>query len=148
MFMKWSINLISGLSLVTIIVIGIMYMSFKNEFVFQDITIDITNNPVDRSELIEFVMVGSKKHECASTRVYGTAYNADGTSILLDKYAKQYVRNTRPGESVPNTWALYIPKEMYSGEWRVSMTGEFLCNYSIFQLRKIQSYDNILLIVE
>jgi len=141
------LNIVSGISLATIIVLGIMYMNFNNAFVFQDIKIEIVNNPVTGEE-IEFAMMGSKKHECASTRVYGTAYSEDHTMITLDRFTKQYVRNTRPGEAVPNTWSLQKPKDMIPGDWRVSMTGDFLCNYFIFQTEKSQTYDNILLTVE
>ena len=140
-------NIISGISMITLITLGISYMSFDNAFVFQDIKIEIINNPVTGEE-IEFAMIGSKKYECASTRVYGTAYDRDHKMITLDRFTKQYVRNTRPGEAVPNTWSLQKPKDMHPGEWRVSMTGEFTCNHLIFQTAKIQTYDNILLIVE
>lgn len=140
-------NIISGISMITLITLGISYMSFDNAFVFQDIKIEIINNPVTGEE-IEFAMIGSKKYECASTRVYGTAYDRDHKMITLDRFTKQYVRNTRPGEAVPNTWSLQKPKDLHPGEWRVSMTGEFTCNHLIFQTAKIQTYDNILLIVE
>ena len=139
-------NIISGISMVTLVTLGISYMQFDNAFVFQDIKIEITNNPVTGEE-IEFAMMGSKKHECASTRVYGIAYN-DDNKLTLDKFTKQYVRNTRPGEAVPNTWSLQRPKDMIPGDWRVSITGEFKCNHLIFQIEKIQTYDNILLVVE
>ena len=141
------LNVVSGLSLATIIVFGIMYMNFNNAFVFQDIKIEITNNPVTGEE-IEFAMVGSKKHECNSTRIYGTAYSEDFDKVILDRFTKQYARNTRPGEAVPNTWSLQMPDEMTAGDWRVSITGDFLCNYFIFQTKKTQIYDNILLTVE
>jgi hypothetical protein len=140
-------NIISGISMITLITLGISYISFSNAFVFQDIKIEIINNPVTGEE-IEFAMIGSKKHECASTRVYGTAYDQDHNMITLDRFTKQYVRNTRPGEAVPNTWSLQRPKDLHPGEWRVSITGEFKCNHLIFQTTKIQTYDNILLVVE
>ena len=44
--LKASTNVISGLSMVTIICLGIMYMSFNNAFVFTDTHISVTNNPV------------------------------------------------------------------------------------------------------
>ena len=139
-------NIISGISMITLITLGISYISFSNAFVFQDIKIEIINNPVTGEE-IEFAMIGSKKYECASTRVYGVAYK-DDNKLVLDKFTKQYVRNTRPGENVPNTWSLQKPKDMHPGNWRVSITGEFKCNHLIFQTTKIQTYDNILLVVE
>ena len=142
-------NIISGLSMVTIITLGIMYMSFDNAFVFQDIKIEVVNNPIEKHNDIEFMMIGTKKHECASTQVYGVAYANDGHMHRLDKFVKQYTRNTRPGESIPNQWSMAVPNDMrHGGEYRVSMTGEFVCNYLIFQTEKSQTYDNILLIVE
>lgn len=142
-------NIVSGLSLTTIIVLGILYMSFNNAFVFQDVKIEVVNNPIEKHDDIEFMMIGTKKHECASTQVYGTAYHTDGHIHRLDKFTKQYTRNTRPGESIPNQWSMAVPDDMlHGGEYRVSMTGEFVCNYLIFQTEKSQTYDNILLIVE
>jgi hypothetical protein len=143
-------NIVSGLSLAVIIILGIAYMSFKNAFVFQDIKIEITNNPITNEKDIEFFMVGYKKHECNSTAVYGVAYAEDGShSYRLDSFTKQYLRNTRPGQEVPNSWQMEVPDDMrQGGRYRVSMTGEFECNYLIFQTTKSQTFDNILLIVE
>jgi hypothetical protein len=142
-------NVISGLSMVTIITLGIMYMSFDNAFVFQDVKIDIVNNPVDKHDDIEFMMIGSKKFECASTEVYGVAYHKDGHTHRLDKFTKQYTRNTSPGIARPNQWSMAVPEKMkHGGEYRVSMTGVFTCNYYIFQTEKTQTYDNILLVVD
>lgn len=146
---KAATNVVSGLSMVTLITLGVMYMSFDNAFVFQDIKIEVTNNPVTKEENIEFMMIGSKKHECNSKRVYGIAYHEDGHTHRLDKFEKQYLRNTRPGVPVPNQWTMVVPDDMKEGgEYRVSMTGDFLCNYFIFQTEKSQTYDNILLLVE
>ena len=142
-------NVISGLSMVIIITLGIMYMSFDNAFVFQDIKIEVVNNPIENHNDIEFMMIGTKKHECASTQVYGIAYHDDGHIHRLDRFTKQYTRNTRPGEPIPNQWSMAVPNDMlHGGEYRVSMTGDFVCNYLIFQTEKSQTYDNILLIVE
>ena len=142
-------NVISGLSMVIIITLGIMYMSFDNAFVFQDIKIEVVNNPIEKHDDIEFIMIGTKKHECASTQVYGTAYHKDGHTHRLDKFTKQYTRNTRPGEPIPNQWSMAVPNDMtIGGEYRVSMTGVFTCNYMIFQTEKSQTYDNILLVVQ
>jgi len=141
-------NVISGLSMVTIITLGIMYMSFDNAFVFQDVKIEIVNNPVEKHDDIEFMMIGSKKFECASTEVYGTAYHSDGHMHRLDKFTKQYTRNTSPGIARPNQWSMAVPDDMlHGGEYRVSMTGVFTCNHMIFQTEKTQTYDNILLVV-
>ena len=141
-------NVIGGFSMVTLICLGIAYMSFDNAFVFQDVKIEIVNNPIKKHDDINFTMIGSKKHECASTEVYGVAYHKDGHTHRLDKFTKQYTRNTRPGEAIPNQWTMAVPDDMIGGgEYRVSMTGNFVCNYLIFQTEKSQTYDNILLIV-
>ena len=142
-------NILSGISMITIITLGVMYMSFSNAFVFQDVKIEVVNNPIEHHDDIEFMMIGSKKHECASTQVYGIAYHDDGHIHRLDRFTKQYTRNTRPGEPIPNQWTMAVPNDMlHGGEYRVSMTGDFVCNYLIFQTEKSQTYDNILLIVE
>ena len=142
-------NIVSGISMITLIVLGIMYMSFDNAFVFQDIKIEVVNNPITKGQNIEFMMIGSKKYECNSTQVYGIAYHKDGHKHRLDKFTKQYTRNVRPGEEMPNQWAMLVPDDMVEGGvYRVSMTGDFICNYLIFQTEKSQTYDNILLIVE
>ena len=149
MLVKALLNVISGLSMVTIITLGIAYMSFDNAFVFQDVKIEVVNNPIEKHDDIEFMMIGTKKHECASTQVYGVAYADDGHSHVLNKFTKQYTRNTRPGASIPNQWSMAVPEDMIvGGEYRVSMTGEFVCNHWIFQVPKVQTYSNILLIVE
>jgi len=143
-------NILSGISMITIITLGVMYMSFSNAFVFQDVKIEVVNNPIEHHDDIEFMMIGYKKHECNSTRVYGVAYAQDGThSHDLNLFTKQYTRNTRPGEEMPNQWSMKVPQDMISGGvYRVSMTGDFVCNYLIFQTEKSQTYDNILLEVE
>ena len=142
-------NVISGLSMTALIVLGIAYMSFDNAFVFQDVKIEVVNNPIKKHDDIEFMMIGSKRHECASTQVYGVAYSDDGHMHRLDKFTKQYTRNTRPGEPIPNQWSMAVPDDMlHGGEYRVSMTGVFTCNYLIFQTEKSQTYDNILLVVK
>jgi len=142
-------NILSGISMITIITLGVMYMSFSNAFVFQDVKIEVVNNPIEHHDDIEFMMIGTKKHECASTQVYGIAYHDDGHIHRLDRFTKQYTRNTRPGEPIPNQWTMAVPNDMlHGGEYRVSMTGDFVCNYLIFQTEKSQTYDNILLIVE
>lgn len=144
------LNIISGLSLALCIIFGVTYMSFKNANVFQDIRIEITNNPVTGGEDIEFSMMGYKQYECNSSIVYGVAYAEDGSHThTLDAFTKQYVRNIRPGESMPNNWSMERPADMlYGGRYRVTMTGEFVCNHWIFQVPKVQSYENILLIIE
>lgn len=143
------LNIISGISLATIICLGIAYMSFNNAFVFNDTQINIVNNPVGQGRDIEFYMVGSKKHECNSTAVYGVAYAEDGHMHQLNTFTKRYRQNTAPGKRVENGWHMRVPKDMVeAGEYRVSMTGEFVCNYLIFQTTKSQTFDNIFLEVE
>ena len=126
MYVKAMLNVISGLSMVTIISFGIAYMSFDNAFVFTDTEISITNNPVTKDQDIEFFMVGSKKYECNSTAAYGVAHAVDGShSHDLNTFTKRYVQNTAPGERVENGWHMAVPKHMQKGgEYRVSMTGE------------------------
>ena len=61
---KAMLNIISGISLATIICLGIAYMSFDNAFVFTDTQIGVTNNPIEEDQDIEFYMIGSKKYQC------------------------------------------------------------------------------------
>ena len=144
------LNIISGCSLATLIIIGVLYMSFDNAFVFTDTQISVTNNPVTAEKDIEFYMVGSKKYECNSTAAYGVAHAVDGShSHTLDTFTKRYVQNTAPGERVENGWHMAVPDNMVEGgEYRVSMTGEFECIHLIFKTHKIQEFANIYLKVE
>ena len=143
-------NIISGLSMVTIITLGIMYMSFDNAFVFQDTQINVVNNPIEKGQDIEFYMVGSKKYECNSTAAYGVAHAVDGShSHDLNKFTKRYIQNTAPGDRVENGWHMAVPEHMFKGgEYRVSMTGEFECVHLIFKTQKSQTFDNIYLVIE
>jgi len=143
-------NVISGLSMVTIICLGIMYISFDNEFVFTDTQIGVTNNPIEKGQDIEFYMVGSKKYECNSTAAYGVAHAVDGShSHNLNKFTKRYIQNTAPGDRVENGWHMAVPDDMQQGgEYRVSMTGEFTCIHMIFKTHKKQVFDNIYLKVD
>ena len=144
------LNIISGFSLATLIVVGVLYMSFDNAFVFTDTEISITNNPVTAEQDIAFYMVGSKRYECNSTAAYGVAHAIDGShSHNLDTFTKRYVQNTAPGERVENGWHMAVPDEMQiGGEYRVSMTGEFECVYLIFKTYKSQEFANIYLKVD
>ena len=147
--LKAATNVISGISMVTLVCFGVAYMSFNNAFVFNDTHINIVNNPVGQGRDIEFYMVGSKKHECNSTAVYGVAYAEDGHMHQLNTFTKRYIQNTAPGDRVENGWEMQVPKDMVKGGiYRVSMTGEFVCNYLIFQTTKSQTFDNIFLEVE
>ena len=150
MLIKAMLNVVSGLSMVTIITLGIMYMSFDNAFVFTDTHIGVTNNPVTKDKDIEFYMVGSKKYQCNSTAVYGVAHAVDGShSHSLTTFTKRYIQATAPGEAVENGWHMKVPQDMQrGGEYRVSMTGEFECIYLIFKTHKVQVFDNIYLKVD
>ena len=147
---KAATNIISGLSMVTIISLGIMYMSFDNAFVFTDTEIGITNNPITADQDIEFYMVGSKRYECNSTAAYGEAHAVDGSqSHKLNTFTKRYIQATAPGERVENGWHMAVPAGMAKGgEYRVSMTGEFECVHMIFKTHKKQVFDNIYLKVD
>ena len=144
------LNIISGCSLATLIILGVLYMSFDNAFVFTDTHISVTNNPVTAEQDIEFFMVGSKKYECNSTAAYGIAHAVDGShSHNLDTFTKRYVQNTAPGDRVENGWHMAVPSDMiHGGEYRVSMTGEFECVHLIFKTQKSQTFDNIYLVVK
>ena len=144
------LNIISGFSLATLIVVGVLYMSFDNAFVFVDTEISITNNPITKDQDIAFYMVGSKRYECNSTAAYGVAHAIDGShSHNLDTFTKRYVQNTAPGERVENGWHMKVPDDMVEGgEYRVSMTGEFECIYLIFKTYKSQEFANIYLKVD
>ena len=150
MYIKAILNIISGLSMVTIITLGITYMSFDNAFVFTDTEIGITNNPITKDKDIEFFMVGSKKYQCNSTAVHGVAHAIDGShSHNLNTFTKRYIQATAPGERVENGWHMAVPDPMTSGgEYRVSMTGEFECVHLIFKTHKVQEFANIYLKVE
>ena len=144
------LNILSGLSLAVCIVLGVLYLSFDNAFVFTDTEISITNNPVTAEQDIEFFMVGSKRYECNSTAAYGVAHAIDGShSHNLDTFTKRYVQNTEPGERVENGWHMRVPDDMvHGGEYRVSMTGEFECLHLIFKTHKVQEFANIYLKVD
>ena len=125
-------------------------MSFKNANVFQDIKIEITNNPVTGNSDIEFSMMGYKRYECSSKRVYGVAYAEDGSHTHdLNAFTKQYTRNVRPGETLPNMWSMERPTDMdHAARYRVTMIGDFVCNHWIFKVPKTAEYSNILLIIK
>lgn len=144
------LNILSGLSLAVCIIFGVTYISFKNANVFQDIKIEVVNNPITGNEDIQFHMVGYKPYECASTRVYGVAYAEDMQhSHELNVFTEQYIRNTRPGELVPNMFSMERPSDMVDGgRYLVTMYAEFECNHWIFKVTKTASYSNILLDVE
>lgn len=143
-------NVISGLSLVCLIVFGFSYLQFKNTPIYQDYKIEITNNPVTENQDIMFAMTGKKMLDCQATDVYGIATNYDGTKeIILDRFTSMYTRNIAKGETVTNSWSLHKPKEITPGYWRVDMVADWSCRMWIFtSLETVRHHDNILLIVE
>ena len=144
-----SMNIMSGLSLAILIIFGVTYVSFKNASVYQDIIIEIVNNPIDGDDIM-FSMLGTKPFDCNSTEVFGVAYRDGGPEeYLLNLFTKQYVHNTRSGEPVTNKWTMQRPKEMQAGgNYRVTMVGEFECHHWIFQVPKVERYENILLVAK
>lgn len=141
-------NLISGISLVTLIVFGVNYLIFKNSPIYTNYTIEIINNPVTGNEDIEFAMVGTKILDCTANNVYGTAHNEHGHEFILNEYTRAYIRAISPGETVTNRWAYRKPADMHPGVYRVTMKGDWTCRFWIFDETKLRQYDNILLIVE
>lgn len=140
-------NLISGISLICLIVFGVNYLIFKNTPVYSDYTIEIVNNPVTGEEDIQFAMVGTKKLECVANNVYGIAYGKE-TQVRLDQYTKAYIRDIKPGETVTNTWSYKKPLELQPGIYRVTMFGDWTCRMWVFKETTTRTYENILLIVE
>jgi len=143
-------NVISGLSLVCLIVFGFKYLEFKNTPIYQDYKIEITNNPVTAGEDIMFAMTGEKMLDCQADHVYGIATNQDGTvEVVLDKFTSMYKRNVKKGQTVTNSWSLHKPAEITPGYWRVDMVGHWSCRMWIFtSMETVRMHDNILLVVE
>jgi len=149
---KAATNIMSGLSMATLIVLGVSYIGFNNAFVFNNSGIAVTNNPVTEGQ-INFILEGSRKHECVLTRVHSDAYNDDtGAKFELDFARKIYIRsNDYLGSDtgiVDHQWAMPVPDGMVPGLYRISLYSEFDCVYLLFKQRKIQMFDNITLIIE
>ena len=149
---KAATNIMSGLSMATLIVLGVSYIGFNNAFVFNNSGIAVTNNPVTEGQ-INFILEGSRKHECVLTRVHSDAYNDDtGAKFELDFARKIYIRsNDYLGSDtgiVDHQWAMPVPDGMLPGLYRISLYSEFDCVYLLFKQRKIQMFDNITLIIE
>ena len=149
---KAATNIMSGLSMATLIVLGVSYIGFNNAFVFNNSGIAVTNNPVTEGQ-INFILEGSRKHECVLTRVHSDAYNDDtGAKFELDFARKIYIRsNDYLGSDtgiVDHQWAMPVPDGMLPGLYRISLYSEFDCVYLLFKQRKIQMFDNIALIIE
>ena len=143
-------NIISGISLICLIVFGVSFLQFKNTPIYDNYKIEIVNNPITGDEDIEFAMVGRKVLNCQANNVYGIATNQDGSKqIILDRFTKTYIRNVSPGETVTNNWAFARPDELSPGIWRVDMVADWTCRFFIFQnVKTVRNHENILLIVE
>lgn len=142
-------NLISGISLICLIVFGVSYIQFKNTPIYDNYKIEIVNNPVTGGEDIEFVMVGRKVLDCQAKNVYGIATNQEGKIVKLDRFTKMYMRNVTPGTQVTNTWSFAKPEDLTPGYWRVDMVGDWNCRHFVFtSLETVRNHENILLIVE
>ena len=149
---KAATNVISGLSMVTLIVLGVSFVSFNNAFVFNNAGIAVTNNPVTSGQ-INFILEGNRHHECTLTRVHSDAYDdATGESFEFDFARKIYIRsNDYLGSDtgiVDHQWAMPVPDGMGPGVYRVTLYSEFDCVYLLFKKHKIQMFDNISLIIK
>ena len=149
---KAATNVISGLSMATLIVLGVSFVSFNNAFVFNNAGIAVTNNPVTSGQ-INFILEGSRRHECTLTRVHSDAYNdATGESYQFDFARKIYIRSDDYLGSdtgiVDHQWAMPVPDGMGPGVYRVTLYSEFNCVYLLFTANKVQMFDNIALIIK
>lgn len=145
-------SFLSAASLAFMISSGVIYLNFLNQFVFTDLKIEITNNPITGNDDIHFLLTGTKRYECNSTNIWAVAVpNNDedpSKQVILKEFSKQYIHNRKPGEEITNTWSLVRPAEITPGIWNVTMYGEFECVYYILKAKKTQSYNNIRLEVK
>ena len=149
---KAATNIVSGLSMATLIVLGVLYIAFQNAFVFNNAGIAVTNNPVDSGQ-VNFILEGNREHECTLTRVHSDAYDdATGESFEFDFARKIYLRSDDYLGSdtgiVDHQWAMPVPDGMGPGVYRVSLYSEFDCVYLLFEASKVQMFDNISLIIK
>ena len=149
---KAATNVISGLSMATLIVLGVSFVSFNNAFVFNNAGIAVTNNPVTSGQ-INFILEGSRRHECTLTKVHSDAYDdATGERFPLDFARKVYIRSDDYLGSdtgiVDHQWAIPVPDDMQPGVYRVTLYSKFDCVYLLFKKTKVQLFDNISLIIE
>ena len=149
---KAATNILSGLSMATLIILGVSFVGFNNAFVFNNAGIAVTNNPVNGGQ-INFILEGSRAHECVLTRVHSDAYDdATGERFELDFARKIYIRSDDYLGSdtgiVDHQWAMPVPDGMGPGVYRISLYSEFDCVYLLFKATKIQMFDNIVLIIE
>ena len=150
--LKAATNILSGVSMATLIVLGVSFVGFNNAFVFNNSGIAVTNNPVTGDQ-INFILEGSRRHECTLTRVHSDAYDdATGESFEFDFARKIYIRSDDYLGSdtgiVDHQWAMPVPDGMGPGVYRVSLYSEFDCVYLLFKKNKIQMFDNISLIIK
>ena len=149
---KAATNVISGVSMVTLIVLGVSFVGFNNAFVFNNAGIAVTNNPVTSGQ-IDFILEGSRRHECTLTKVHSDAYDdATGERFPLDFARKVYIRSDDYLGSdtgvVDHQWGIPKPDDMQPGVYRVSLYSEFDCVYLLFKKTKVQIFNNISLIIE
>lgn len=141
-------NLISAVSLMCLIVFGVNYLVFKNTAPYENLRMEIVNNPITGDADIEFAMSGTKILSCEVGNTYAIADNTEGRKVYLNRFTKPYTRNVSIGENVTNSWSMSKPEDLHSGVWRVSVIGDWYCSWWIFQETKTRTYDNILLIVK
>ena len=149
---KAATNIISGLSMATLIVLGVSFVGFNNAFVFNNAGIAVTNNPVDNGQ-INFILEGSREHECILTKVHSDAFDdATGKRFALDFARKVYIRSDDYLGSdtgvVDHQWGIPKPDDMQPGVYRVTLYSEFECVYLLFKKTKVQIFDNISLTIE
>lgn len=140
-------NIISGISLACLIVFGINYLIFKNTQPYENLVMEIVNNPITDNEDIHFAMIGEKVLSCEVNKVYAVAHNA-GKQVYLTNFTEQYFRNTPVGENANNSWKMRRPENLHPGIWRVDVIGDWTCTWWVFSETRTRSYDNILLVVE
>ena len=150
--LKAATNIMSGLSMAALIILGVTYIGFNNAFVFNNAGIAVTNNPVNDGQ-INFILEGNRKHECVLTRVYSDAYSSEtGEKFELDFARKIYIRSDDYLGSdtgiVDHQWAMPVPDDMPPGVYEIKLYSEFDCVYLLFKKHKIQMFDNIVLIIE
>jgi hypothetical protein len=150
--LKAATNIMSGLSMAALIILGVTYIGFNNAFVFNNAGIAVTNNPVNDGQ-INFILEGNRTHECVLTRVYSDAYSSEtGQKFELDFARKIYIRSDDYLGSdtgiVDHQWAMPVPDDMPPGVYEIKLYSEFDCVYLLFKKHKIQMFDNIVLIIE
>jgi len=128
---KAVLNVVSGISMAVIVSLGILYIGFNNAFVFNNAGIAVTNNPVTGDQ-INFILEGSRRHECVLTKVRSDAYDdATGERFALNFARKIYIRsNDYLGSDtgiVDHQWGVPVPDDMYPGLYRVTLYSEFEC---------------------